>query len=1003
MANIFQQQVVPDKPKVLAQERIYVYMPSASGDGKGLASFNQRDFSSPGGHASLRWPMEMLVEQLADPLVRPSLTKVMEDEFIHTSNPTTVTNPNTGVSYTSQNTEVKLNRENRDAIARPDLVMLNSRDFEALRVEGPNGEQFNQYQIKRKNPLAEATIFRVDNDDFSRRVEEGTNIVQVNWPYAYNQGEGTSKTNGYGLMRIAENSLGSLNYDAAGNLQVDTNAIKTQLADHLATRPTYGETDETNWVDRELYIDKVSGLAKRDAAGNTLLSITKEAVGLSNVENRTFASRTYDEFGTNMKQYFTNRFNSKLDKSVWDGPTGLFRDWAPPTDDRNTVQRWFMRLEEEDNSLWSSLKSMRLFLGFFDNRQDLEAVYQPEAIYFGCNAFIVQTTSYWAVRPIDSTRYQFVYRDNTGLETLIGQQLGDRAVNLNNGKEYVWSGTSWVYDGIHKDQWEWYNTAVQNLSFFDYVETEKAQLQPNAPVANVSVGISGKWIQSDHVHPSDPGKLDAWLIEDADITITTNPPDDNDFFLRLAKVTILDDQLNPIQATIVTTPQYLSQVSDPQVNDLAIARNNGQIYQYNGEEWIFTEKIGSITYDTGSTVNLPYIRTGQYLHNWKSSPTMFQQTEATNEYYWAGSKNEFEALNLADIPNGAFIHVDDGEELEPGYFATVDQIDVAGLRVTDDGVTSTERFVTIDRGVNLDGLPLQLVWENEIPHVKGERRKLAAFNFGNALPSPPAGHRMAITVPREGGGTTLAHRSFSANKIIQSNTQGNLAATSLNPSNLIVTSESSDTVTLSADRLVKATGNRTLESWSAGTIENRPIVATSSGDVKTLSLTSDRIIKTNANGGLQAVSWLEANLLKTNTETTDTTILTSGKVAITGTNNTINTWLSGGVAGSLIERGNVDGQIRVRTTVNTNRILVTGANGTVSELAAGTTGQYLVSSGTGTPGWVDGPSVPIHLPQTRLISNPSTSEANAYTGLVAVILASAPAVTDMRPNCIYYY
>lgn len=52
--DIYQQQIVPDKPRILDQERIYVYMPSATASTKGLAAFNTRDFIAPDGYVSLR-------------------------------------------------------------------------------------------------------------------------------------------------------------------------------------------------------------------------------------------------------------------------------------------------------------------------------------------------------------------------------------------------------------------------------------------------------------------------------------------------------------------------------------------------------------------------------------------------------------------------------------------------------------------------------------------------------------------------------------------------------------------------------------------------------------------------------------------------------------------------------------------------------------------------------------------------------------------------------------
>ena len=43
--NIIQQQIVPNKPKILTQERIYVYVPKATSTTPGIAAFRGRDFN----------------------------------------------------------------------------------------------------------------------------------------------------------------------------------------------------------------------------------------------------------------------------------------------------------------------------------------------------------------------------------------------------------------------------------------------------------------------------------------------------------------------------------------------------------------------------------------------------------------------------------------------------------------------------------------------------------------------------------------------------------------------------------------------------------------------------------------------------------------------------------------------------------------------------------------------------------------------------------------------
>lgn len=982
--NIFQRQVVPDKPKVLANERIYVYMPSAAGGKKGLASFNDRDFSTVDGHVSLKWPTELLVETLADPTVRPSLTKVLPDEFVKTGTQVTLTHPVTGVQYKSNTAEIRLNRNLRDAQAKPDLIMVGD-DFEAVVVDGPNGAKYNKYNIKRKNPLATPSLIQVDPNDFVR----SNDIVSVKWPQAH--------LGGYGLVKVTSGTTSHLKFSATNELEVDLPLVRTTLMPHMSAKPTYGETNPLNWPTMNDFVDPATGLAKRNANGNTLINITKQAVGLSKVENIAFNERTYDQFGQPMKDYFNTEFAKKLDQSKWDGPAGLFRDWAPPTDDRNTVQRWFMRLEEEDNSIWSSIRTLNLFLGYYSDEATLNMVHAPNGTLLGASAHNMDTNSLWAIEVITTGRYQFIYRDNTGLATITGQVNGNRALNLNTGEEHVWNGLIWMPDGTHPEQFRWHDTGEATPNFYNYVETDAASLQPNAPVANVSVGISGKWIQSDHVHPSDPSKLDAWLIEDATIDVTTEAPSNGDFQVQLAKVTVLNSELSVIEASIVTTPQYLSSVPDPVVGQLAIARNNGQIFEYNGADWHYTNEVGSITYNTQRTLNIPYTRTSQYLHNWKNSPTMFVQDENSNEAFWAGTAEEYANLNLADLPNNTTILISDGDPLDPGYFATVEQLELAGVTLSEEGVPSTEKIVTIDTMDTLeDGQLVTVETLPEIPGTRTQRKRLKPYSFGSLETTSPQDFRMAITKPGPNDTMVIGHKRFLSNLMVTTNTHGNLTETIFSADEVVLVE-----APLTTGRLVKSDGDRSIVDWSTGAFENRPLVSTGTGDVKVMTLIEDRLIKVTSSGGMANTDWIEQNLVKTASggEQVD---LSTGRLLLSGDNNTVTTWNDSSAENALIVKGGVGG-IKVRTHGAVNRILVTDADGKVKEIGAGVAGQILASGGENAPGWVNAQTAATHLPQTVFTSNPTELQANAFPGLVAVILSTAPNTADLRNNCIYYY
>lgn len=451
MANIFQQPIRPVTPKVLPEERIYVYVPRATKDTPGIASFEERDFNINAGHVTLTWPMSMQIEQLSDPLDTISRNKLLSDEFEHTGNEVSITNPATGVSYKSSTAEVKLNRKNRNAFVRPDLVMLdNVSDFESS--VDPN-TQFAKYKLKRNDPLEQPSLIQVDKNDFQRV----NGVVSIRWPYAHDK-SGTSRTNGYGLVKIGENSEGYLKYTDNGLLEVDFAKIKQTYK----VKPTYGADASSGFTDYADYVEN-DGYAKVDENGFPKLKLTKDSVGLSNVANKAFADYVYEDFGQTMKTNLETKF---LDRPTWNN---LFADWAPPTADKNTPQKWLTKLDAEDQSIWDSIHSLKLFLGYFQTVKELELAYPASQLVFGSTAFVLESRSYWAVRPTD-----------TG--------------------------------------YEWYDTYVDVLSVIDYMETNAQVFKPDGVA---SAGRSGMWAQSDHVHPTDTTRLSKTDFIATNVTITS--------------------------------------------------------------------------------------------------------------------------------------------------------------------------------------------------------------------------------------------------------------------------------------------------------------------------------------------------------------------------------------------------------------------------------------------------------------------------------------------------
>lgn len=137
--DIFQKSITPDKPRVLAEEQIYVYVPMATSTNAGIASYNRDQFDVIGSEVSLKWPAESFVQ---GPIETPSIVKVLDNEFEYTGNLVDLISGNNKIS--SDKLEVQLKRILRDAYERPELVMLDPNYFVRTIVE-KDGKQYYKY------------------------------------------------------------------------------------------------------------------------------------------------------------------------------------------------------------------------------------------------------------------------------------------------------------------------------------------------------------------------------------------------------------------------------------------------------------------------------------------------------------------------------------------------------------------------------------------------------------------------------------------------------------------------------------------------------------------------------------------------------------------------------------------------------------------------------------------------------------------------------------------
>ena len=960
--NIFQSNIVPEKPRILREERVYVYVPKATSDSPGIASFKPEDFGVNDGRVSLIWPMQMDVERLADPTQNVSRIKVLDSEFENTGNAASVSNPVTGTTYTSLNAEVQLKRKDRNAFERPDFVQIDQNDFEATR--DANG--YVKYTLKKNNPLETPSLVQLDTQDF-KRTQSG--IVQINWPIA-NTDKGSDNTDGFGLVRIAEDSKGCLNYDDEGNLQVDLEAVRT--SGFISILPTYGGTKENGFEDIDDYRDSVTGLAKRDAENHPLIAITKEAVGLSQVENKAFGSYTYEDFGNTMKQYFEDKFNLKLDKQTWDT---LFSDWNPPSTDKSTPQQWFEILEGTDESLREQLRTIRLFLGYFDDLNALTALYPASELVYGSTAYLLAYRTYYAVRtqnvdkmfdtdaeaqsyepPKDSkgnylyaiyitgskaTDNRFIWtsesksyvpygdansaiwldyflNEDEDLASFIEDNRAtlvdsDRIGIRETGQVYIWNGTQ-AELSADKVYYEWYDTAVSNLSFMDFVEKSASAFQQDGVA---SPGNSGLWAQSNHVHPSDTKKLDLSIYQRTNVTVKSEFDNGEDDFV-----------------------------------------------------FNFYEVDDEGIYNPNRTVNIPYVRKGQTLHNYKGSPNTFVDSEVSSEHYWAGSAADF--TNEKDsIPNNSLIVVDDNEDFIVADFLSDSDLALQGITI--DPYHPTDKVVITNNtdAQKLVGVPLTIVHTT----VNGEDR----YNL-----SPIAGlvgEDQMIVSTLKNGLVTIKTKELEEGKILVGGVDGAVSQSNIIADNLIVKADTFD-----ANQLVIAAPDNSVKTWNTGMQSERLVVSDGLGGVtlKTFNFPKSLLVSNTEENLEEAAISVDNVLVAANSM--DTTVLPAGEILIADNGNVIKTYDSGSVANRmLVSDGN--GGVKV-STLDANKLLYTSEDGVPAALpmSVADAGKLVGVNAQGMPSLVNAPAQPTTLPVTKVTTNPGANP----NGLIVAVLNGDP-------------
>ena len=892
--NIFQQRIVPVVPKVLSNERVYVYVPKATKNTPGIASFVERDFNVDDGKASLIWPMQMDVEQLADPTLNISRIKVLDDEFESTGNEASVTNPLTGTKYTSRTAEVQLNRKNRNAFVRPDLVMLdNTSDFQA-NLDPDTG--YVKYTLQHNNPLVKPSLVKADNNDFL--YEDGK--LKINWPYAHNA-SGSNRTNGFGLVKILPNSEGGLKFTDNGELEVDFQKVNK-------AKPTYGADATTGFTDYDQYVDK-DGYSLSDDNGYLKLAITKEAVGLSKVENKAFNEYTYDEFSSSFKNTINTMLDTRLPVTTWNT---LFGDWNPPTELKNTPQKWFTVLDQQDEAIWESITSLKTFLGFYNDLSDLQAAHPASNITFGSTAFLLDTQTYWATR---TTNVNYMVARDEDLDAFVKDNKDKLKVNdkigVNEDRSiYIWNGQS-LDLSEDKVQYEWYNTQEGSKELFDYMETNAKAYRPDG---TASAGTSGKWAQSDHIHPTDTTRLGVDTFNTETINVTSEL----------------------------------------------------------GEG--FSVKLDAT--NVNRTLNIPYIRKAQSIHNYNGQ-TSFVDTEESSENYWRGTEAEFLA-QINQIKNNSICMVDEDEANVAGEIITPEELDTQGITI--DNLHPNEKFVIVESDTTAQDLVDRPLTLTRVQNADGNYRyKLSAMQLtdysvgGYAVVSKLVGNKNTFTI-----------KPLTANTLVSTDENGALASGSITLTAVLATSKGGSNTILDTGKLLQSKGDNIVEVKDFGTVANKLIITDGLGNIGARSSTNaGTLLVTGENGVVSETGYAADNVLVTSYTTTEM-ILPADRLLISDNGNTVTTMETTTKGKVIIADGN--GCI-TESDIAAGKLVYTSAAGVLAALPmqASDAGKVVAVDSTGSPTLVE-LSQPNTLPITTYTSDPG----NNVNGMVLCKLNADP-------------
>lgn len=277
MANIFQESVTPDKPKVLEGERVYVYVPRATLDTPGIASYDSKDFILNNGKVHL---VKDIDEEIEKHNVNPNAhkevfnTKVDKVAVYRDNKWVGSVNNNDGIAVALNTSYHPSGSGTLGVTAGASVVAQNKYAWLNAYDEENNSRAYlepDHFRVETKTPgeASYTTLLKVDknsiqfkNDrvatetDVNKKVNKET-VRDVNYnltPGGKFNGTVTNTFNTEGIMSIESKAEGSKN----DTIKLEFDATRSKLTYNKTSDITYnGEVATKPYVDNKSTADRL--------------------------------------------------------------------------------------------------------------------------------------------------------------------------------------------------------------------------------------------------------------------------------------------------------------------------------------------------------------------------------------------------------------------------------------------------------------------------------------------------------------------------------------------------------------------------------------------------------------------------------------------------------------------------------------------------------------------------------------------------------------------------